>query len=282
MEKVTILLQINTKNTYLVKAYPQGFHKIELGREIGGCKIDYDHHHNRYFISTVVVGGTPEEGQEKGFLRISQVLSVFCIHTGVNYKIDSIHIDQISGKKPYLYTSPTTLVWKSFLLVDNKKVREIEETLTILDKLSNEEQSTKIVTKAINYFLRGCYLETKWRSESFLNFYKIIELIAQKGFRESFNQVIKNQLKSTLFKDLNKGEIKQLRTSRRLIQFMCLQLGISSNNDISQIVKLRPKFSAHATLQEVDISLEEFNKCKALAGKTLINYIHHLQPSKLP
>jgi hypothetical protein len=278
MEMVIISLEMNEKNTYLVKAYPKAFHKVELGREIGGCKIDYDYDQNRYFISTVVVGNTPEEAQEKGFLRVSQVLSVFCVHTGVSYKIDSIHIEQISGKKPFLYTAPMTLVWESYLPIDDRKIREIEETFTVLDKLSNEKRSTKIVTKAINYFLRGCYLETKWRSESFLNFYKVIELIAQ-DFQESYNQTLENQLKNTLLEDIAKEEIKQLRTSKRLIQFMCLQLGITSNNDISQIVELRPKFSAHATLQEVDVSPEEFNKCKALAGKAIINYIYHLQPS---
>lgn len=222
---------MSEKNTYLVKAYLQLFHEIELGREIGGCKIDYDYDRNRYFISTVVSANTPKEAEDKGFLRLSQVLSIFCVHTGVSYKIDTIHINQISGKKPYLYTAPMTFVRRTYLPIGNKKIREIEQTLTILDKLSNEKRSTKVITKAINYFLRGCYLETTWRSEYFLNFYKVIELVAQ-DFQGSFNQTLKNQLKSTLLEDLTKDEGKQLQTSKRLIQFMCLRLGITSNNDI--------------------------------------------------
>jgi len=272
---------MNEKNTYLVKAYLKLFHEIQLGREIGGCKIDYDHDQNRYFISTVVSGNTPMEAKDKGFLRISQLLSIFCVHTGVSYEIDNILINQISGEKPYLFTGSMTFREITYMPIGNEKIGEIEQTLTILDQLPNEEKSTKVITKAINYFLRGCRLETTWRSESFLNFYKVIELIAQ-HFQGSFNQALKNQLKSTVLEDLTRDEGKQLQTPKRLIQFMCLRLGITtSSNDISQIIDLRPKFSAHATLQEVTISLEEFNNCKVLAAKVIINYIHKLQSSGL-
>jgi len=262
---------MSEENTYRVKAFLQLFHKMELGQELGGCKIDFEH--NQYVISTVVSANTPEEAKNKGFLRLSQVLSVFSIHTGVSYKVNRLHTEQISGKKPYLHMGAVEFVRQTYLPIGAKKIGEIEKTLAILDKLPDEKKSTKIIDNAINYFLRGCYLETTWRSESFLNFYKVIELIAQ-DFQESFHQTLQNQLASSLLGGITKEERTHLLTSKRLIRFMCLQLGIDISNDVSQIVELRHKFSAHATLKEVDVSFKEFNKCKALAIKAIINYIH--------
>lgn len=264
---------MSIENRYEVKGFLSVFHPIPLGQKIGDCKMDFDQKRKQYFISVVVSAETQKEAEQKGFLRFNQVLPVFCMHTGVSYKMSTITVSQISGSKPYLHSSKIVFVRETHLPLTDEKIGEIENTLKILDKLPNEKRTTKIITRAINYFLRGCYLETQWRSESFLNFYKVTELIAQ-DFREDFSQHLAKQLKRTLLEKLTKTEINPLLTPKRLVQFMCQQLNISIGDEISRIVALRPKFSAHATLKEVDVSSEEFNKCKALAGKVLINYIH--------
>ena len=264
---------MSMENTYEVKGFLSVFHPIPLGQKIGDCKMDFDQKRKKYFISVIVSAETQREAEQKGFIRFNQVLPVFCIHTGVSHKIGTITVSQISGSKPHLHSSKIVLVRETHLPLTNEKIGEIENTLRILDKLPNEKRTTKIITRAINYFLRGCYLETQWRSESFLNFYKVTELIAQ-DFRKDFSEELRNQLKGTLLEKLTEIEREKLRTPKRLVQFMCLQLNIPIGDEISRIVALRPKFSAHATLKEVDVSSEEFNECKAISGKVLINYIH--------
>jgi hypothetical protein len=218
-----------------------------------------------------VSADSAEEARIKGERRLNQVLSIFVIHMGVSYTYSSIGVDQISGEQPFFHDLSMGITTLTYLPINNEKISEVEKSIEILDKLADERVSI-VIERAINYFLRGCYLETKWRSESFLNFYKVIELVAQE-FRRSFNQTIANQLKDTVIGELTKEELKRLPTPKRLIKFMCKQLDITSEEDISRITKLRPKFSAHAMIKEVVVSSEEFNSCKVLAGRTIINYI---------
>jgi len=259
---------------YRVKAFLQVFHKVEVGLRIGECNVGYEH--NQFFLSTVVHTNTHEEAKEKGFSKITEVLAIFSLQTGQSYNVTSINVEQLSGTKPYIHKGFMTLTRLTLLPLDDRKIAEIRRTLTLLDKCPRKGKESKRIERAINYFMKGCYLETKWQPESFLNFYKVVELIAH-TFVRSFNQTLKNQLENTLLEDLDDNEKKRLVTSKRLIQHMCKQLKVTSNsNEISQIVKLRSEFSAHATLEEVNVSLERFNKCKSLAGRTLIRYIEYL------
>jgi len=265
---------MSEKNAYLVKATLNGFHEIELGKKIVDCEFGFEH--NQCFLSTVINADTQEEARRKGALRLKQVLSVFVIHTGVSYTISSIRVEQIAGEEPFLCSAHMNIERMTYLPLGNEKIAEIQKSIEILDRLPNQEQTTARVDRSINYFLRGCYLETKWRSEAFLNFFKVIELVCE-DFKESFERTVCNQLKNTLLEDLTRKEVEDLKTQKRLVRFACKQLGITSDFDISEIIRLRPKFSAHATLEEVTVSTEEFNNCKALAGKIIINYLNHIQ-----
>lgn len=244
---------------------------MEVGTRIRDCEFGFDDKRSQYFLCTKVSAHSAEEARRKGERRLNQVLSVFAIHTGVSYTYSGIGVDQISGEQPFIYHLFTGITRLTYLPIDNEKISEVEKSIEILDKLPDERASI-VIERAINYFLRGCYLKTKWRSESFLNFFKVIEIVAQE-FRGSFNQTIASQLKDTLIGGITEDELKRLLTPKRLIKFMCRQLGIASKEDIARIIKLRSKFSAHAVLDEVVVSPEEFNSCKGLAGRTLINYI---------
>ena len=270
---------MSEKNQYAVIIYLRGFHEVEVGQKIADCEFGFEQENNQYFLSTIVTAESIEEAKRKGERRLDQVLSVFVIHTGITYPIGGIHVNQISGKQPFLYSSFMNLGRTTYLPISKEKIEEIGKSVELLDKLPNQERSTKRVDKAINYFLRGCYLETQWRSESFLNFYKAIELISH-DFRENFGQILINQLKDTLLKDLTEEEIQELLTPKRLIQFACEQLGISDVCDISKIVTLRNQFGAHARLEEVTVSPDDFNNCKILAGKTILRYANHIQTTE--
>ncbi len=157
-------------------------------------------------------------------------------------------------------------------------------SIELLDKLPSQEQSTKRVDRAINYFLKGCFLETRLdkygRSESFLNFYKAVEIISH-DFIKSFNKEVSGQLETTQLGNLTEREIEKLRTSKRLIQFTCGKLGTINICDISRIVELRNKFSAHASLEEANVSKKEIDDCKVLAARSIIEYINYVYRSLL-
>ena len=259
------------ENTFRVKAYLKVFHKIDTGIKIGDCELGFEN--NRYFLSKTISCNLREEAEEKGRRRINQVLSTLCLYTGVSYRIDSYTVDQICGDEPHLYTSNLLIRSLTLLPIRGEDVTKAEKTLRILDKLPNEKPA-EIIEKAMNYFLRACYLETEWRSESFLNFYKVTELLAQ-AYRKEFSQAFNEKLKNTLF-ELNKNEIHTLATQTRIMRFMCEQLGISDEK-VSRIVKLRATFSAHATTKEPSVSEEDFNSCKILSSNSLINYIEKHQ-----
>ena len=267
---------MSPKNQYDVRAYLKGFHEVEVGQKIDDCEFGFKQEDSQYFLSTTVIAENVEEAKCKGELRINQVLSVFVLHTGMTYHVSGIHVNQISGKEPFLYSSFMNLGSTTYLPISKEKIEEIGKSIELLDKLPNQERSTKKVDKAINYFLRGCHLETQWYAESFLNFYKVIELISN-DFRDDFSQTVTNQLTESLLRDLTEKEKEELLTPKRLIQFTCGKLEMKDLCNISKIVELRNEFGAHARLKEVTVSPEEFNNCKVLAAKIIINYVNHIQ-----
>jgi hypothetical protein len=266
---------MSLKNQYNVKAYLKGFHEIEIGQKIADCEFGFDHNRHQYFLSATVSAENIEEAKRKGALRLNQVLSVFVIHLGMYYSISAIGVDQIAGEQPFVHSTSLILGRTTYLPIGKEEIEEIENSITLLDKLPIQESSTKRIDRAINYFLKGCRLETQLRSESFLNFYKVIELISD-DFGKDFNEEVSGQLKTMLLKNVTEKEINELRTRKRLIQFACNKIGITFDCDISKIVELRNKFSAHARLKEVNISRKEFNDCKILASRTIIKYAEYI------
>jgi len=255
------------ENTYQIKAHFRVFHPTDIGTRIGDCEVGFENNH--YFLSKTISSNSREEAEEKGKRRIGQVLSTLSLYTGVNYPVDHFSVNQISGDEPHLYTS--NLLFKRITLLPfrNGDITKVENTLRILDTLPDGKPAN-IAEKAINYFLRGCNLEAEWRSESFLNFYKVTELLAQ-AYRKEFSQSFNDKLGNTLF-ELNEKEIQTLATQTRIIRFMCKQLDVFDDR-VPQIVKLRATFSAHAKIDEPAVSDEDFNTCKVLASNSLINYI---------
>ena len=255
------------ENIYQVEAHFSVFHPTDIGTRIGDCEVGFENDH--YFLSKTISSNSREEAEKKGKRRIGQVLSTLCLYTGMSYPIDHFNVNQISGDEPHLYTSNLLFKRITLLPLRNGDVTKVENTLRILDTLPDGKPA-EIVEKAINYFLRGCHLWAEWRSESFLNFYKVTELLAQ-SYRKDFSQSFNDILRNTLF-ELNENEIQTLATQTRIIRFMCKQLDVSDDR-VPQIVKLRATFSAHATIDEPAVSDEDFNTCKVLASNSLINYI---------
>lgn len=262
-------------NQYCVKMYLEGFHPVEVGQKISNCEFGFEDKNKQYFLCTTISAENEKVAKRRGELRLNQVLSIFVLHSGMMYTVSNIHVNQISGEEPLIYSAHLILGRTVYLEIPKNKIEEIEKMVELLDRLPIKQRSTKIADKAINYFLRGCYLQTNWRSEAFLNFYKSIELISNE-FRKSFDKQIINQLKNTLLNDLIREEIKIIRKPRRLIHFVCDQIGVSPSCDISRILEIRNQFSAHARLKEIEISEEDANNCKILAANTIINYSKYI------
>jgi hypothetical protein len=87
-------------------------------------------------------------------------------------------------------------------------------------------------------------------------------------------------MNNTLLKDLTEEETNKLRTPKRLIQFVCEQLGITHSCNIAKILDIRNRFSAHARLKEIKLSNKDKNNCKILAAKIIIYYSEYLQKSE--
>jgi len=267
---------MSEKNQYSVIMYLAGFHEVEVGQKLADCVFGFEKENNQYFLSTAVSAESIEEARFKGEIRLNQVLSVLVVNTGIYYQVSGIHINQISGEKPFIDMSPMVFQRRVYLPYPKEKFENVGELIKLLDNLPFQEESTKRIDKAINYFLRGCDLELNWRSESFLNFFKVIELVSN-GFRDSFVQTVIAQLNNSLLGKLTEKEIQQLLTPKRLIQYTCGKIGISNECNISEVVDLRNAFSAHARMKEITVTPETFNHCKSLAGKTILEYVNFVQ-----
>lgn len=267
-------------NQYNVRAYLKTFHEMQSGQKIADCQVSFDKERNQYFISTIVSANSNEEAKQKGIARIQQVLNVAIVYSGIYYELVGLTIDQISGEEPFISTMPLLFRRLRLLPLHEDHLKETRKSIDILDRISEQQLPRKRAEKAIKYFTKGCYFnQADSQSEAFLNFYKSIELVSH-DFRKAFDDEINKQLTDTLLKDLTDFELKDLRTPKRLIQFTCEELETDFECEIPSIVRLRNEFSAHASLKEVVITQEEFNDCKTLAAKVIINYINYIQKSK--
>ena len=270
---------MSEKNQYLVKAFVDGLQEIVEETKIGDYEFGFAQLEKKHFLSTIVTAGNMTEATGKSFTKLGQMLRIITLFTGKPYSILYINSNQISDKQTSQIFSSAILEAKVIArhsLFNKDKIEEIRKTANVIEKLPNEEHSTKVAIRALSYFERGCYLETIWRSESFLNFFKGIELIS-KDFEKLFDTEVNNQLKNTLLRELTKEDLKAMRTLKRVIQFTCEQLGITDCN-VSEIVNLRSEFSAHARLKEVTVTKEKFSNCKKLAEKLIISYLNHISP----
>jgi hypothetical protein len=277
-ELIRIVKEMSGENQYVVRAFVDVLQEIEVGTKIGDYEFGFAKFEKQHFLQTVVVARNMTEATWKSHAKFGQMLRIFTLFTGKPCNILYINGKQISDKQTTQSFSSTILVPKVVAHkspFDEEKIEEIRKTANAIENLP-KGRSAMVAIRALSYFERGCYLERKWRSESFLNFFKGVELISY-DFQKLFDTEVNNQLGNTLLRKLTKEELEAMRTLKRVIQFTCEQLGISDCN-VSEIVNLRSEFSAHARLKEVNVTQKEFNNCKELAGKLIISYVDYITP----
>ncbi len=65
---------MSLENKFSVKAYLEGFHKVEIGQKVADCEFGFDSKRNQYFLSMIISANSMQEAKHKGELRLKQVL----------------------------------------------------------------------------------------------------------------------------------------------------------------------------------------------------------------
>ena len=143
-----------------------------------------------------------------------------------------------------------------------KKMWQEREDVFLLSQ--KHDQLSK---KALAYFIIGMRLN-KWSNESFLNFYKSIELISSR-FIHNFNMNLKG-----IIPDLSDIEINRLRTPKRLFKHTCSELGVNYFDErIDKIVDIRNSEDVAHARSATPFKEEYVQPCKELAKKLVIAYL---------
>jgi hypothetical protein len=259
-------------NQYIVYLFMKEFNEVKGKRKFADCELGFDSDVKRYYLSTIVNSFKIEEAKQVGEQRLYKVLNFIQLLTGLSYPIIGIQVYKVSGNDIYSQMVPMTLTRTRYVPLDEPKIQEIANFVTKYDGIAVNGETAKKLDQVINYYVRGCRLESTWRTESFLNFFKVIELISH-NFVKNFNLQISTELKDTLLNDLTPEEVGKLQTDRRLIKYMCEALKIKEEFDIKKMVRQRHEVGAHANIGEPEISKDDFNSCKCLAGQAIIRYV---------
>lgn len=140
------------------------------------------------------------------------------------------------------------------------KPQDIEKIEIIHKLLKNADEW---ILKALDYFEKGLVL-AKWPEDAFLNFYKAIELIFKKYFR---------QLGATEIDEIFHKPKKRV-TAKEKMKYTCNKLGIPQKwlEKVDDLVDKRNKQDvAHAKLYKGDIDHNDVFNCRALAKLIIVN-----------
>ena len=113
-----------------------------------------------------------------------------------------------------------------------------------------------------------------------------MELISNE-FSNNFKTHIKNRFQTFLnrlfpdessesVKELYKNFLSNVMTPKHRLLFMCNILGIEAKDNILEFVNIRNQISAHASLEEITIPIEEFQSISNIASETIVKYLGYL------
>ena len=147
---------------------------------------------------------------------------------------------------------------------DETREKMGQEREDIFSLSQNLDQLSK---KALAYFIIGMRLN-KWPVESFLNFFKSIELISSR-FTSNFDKNLKEKIP-----DLTDREIRSLRTRKRLIKQACLEVGLNDvDKTIDEFVQVRNSQDVAHPTKDTPFKDEYVQPCKDLARELIIAYL---------
>jgi len=158
-----------------------------------------------------------------------------------------------------------TLGRVSAKLVVPLKQSSRKNAVTIFELL---EKADPYALRAIDYFEKGLTL-IRWNEDAFLNFFKAVELISNKYFKQANPDEIRRIFSKS----------KKKLTTKDKVLFMCQKLNIPSkwSSKVELLVDIRNKQDvAHAKLRSGQIDEADVHDCRGVARLAIINYLKEL------
>lgn len=151
-------------------------------------------------------------------------------------------------------------------IIEDEKTRKVSKEAMQLLSLSQIDD--QVFQKAFEYFIIGTKI-SKWHKESFLNFFKAIELIS-----DHFKEKLENDFKEKI-QDLTRTEIKKISTAKRRIMKACEILNVENieETEIKEIVKKRPD-AAHPRTDK-RFGRKDVELCKKIAREFILKYLKY-------
>lgn len=257
-----------------VEAYLTGLKLPEGKMVIDGFTINKEDKH--YILSTEVEAEDNQKAEieaEEKFKSFIMALSLGA-KTSYNYSICRATCVKWYGTKPLSSLS----LDMSCSILEELKESDAKNILSIIRAL---ESGDKYTCQAIKYFLMGLKLGSLWKSESFLNFYKAIELLWGKDARY-LKKEFKEHIQAFMDSHISAGEISlnaketedfvnQIVRGKILMFYICNKLGYASEEieKSGRLVEIRND-AAHPSGDPDEVTEAELNFCRDIAQKLIL------------
>lgn len=251
--------------------------------------IQFNTFDGKTYIETVVSGDSTEEARKVVLNKFEDVSSFLAFETDSKFKLIITDVIQIVSKGERGYGESDILGIMSIpRMITNQDIENINKLIKMNSELD------KITKAALKYYERGIKIQ-EWNTESFINYFKVIELISNKYLdkakqeQEEENREKLDQNISKIIAEIKSGQydrkiiIKSAKEIynigkvglRRRIELAAIDLGVEefTEEDIKKLVRTRNEVSAHANSQSELIGDEELKMCKSFAKKILHGYI---------
>lgn len=251
--------------------------------------IQFNAFDGKIYIETVVNGDSTEEARKVVLNKFEDISSFLAFETDSKFKLIITDVIQIVSKGERGYGESDILgIMPIPRMITNQDIENINKLIKMNSELD------KITKAALKYYERGIKIQ-EWNTESFINYFKVIELLSNKyldkakqeqeeGNREKLDQNI-----GKIIAEIKSGQydrkiiIKSAKEIynigkvglRRRIELAAIDLGVEeiTAEDINKLVRTRNEVSAHANSQSELIGDEELKMCKSFAKKILHGYI---------
>ena len=251
--------------------------------------IQFNAFDGKTYIETVVNGDSTEEARKVVLNKFEDVSSFLAFETDSKFKLIITDVIQIVSKGERGYGESDILGIMSIpRIITNQDIENINKLIKMNSELD------KITKAALKYYERGIKIQ-EWNTESFINYFKVIELISNK-YLDKAKQEQEEENREKLDQNIGKiiAEIKSGQYDRKIIiksakeiynigkvglrrriELAAIDLGVEefTEEDIKKLVRTRNEVSAHANSQSELIGDEELKMCKSFAKKILHGYI---------
>ena len=251
--------------------------------------IQFNAFDGKTYIETVVNGDSTEEARKVVLNKFEDVSSFLAFETDSKFKLIITDVIQIVSKGERGYGESDILGIMSIpRIITNQDIENINKLIKMNSELD------KITKAALKYYERGIKIQ-EWNTESFINYFKVIELLSNK-YLDKAKQEQEEENREKLDQNIGKiiAEIKGGQYDRKIIiksakeiynigkvglrrriELAAIDLGVEgfTEEDIKKLVRTRNEVSAHANSQSELIGDEELKMCKSFAKKILHGYI---------